>query len=132
MRLIADRAHANDTAAVILMLDLGFDPHVEGPDRFEAIRWAVFHGNADMTRRLLQHAPPINTPDPSYGGTLLGNCLYGALHGWSCESSPCDYPATVRLLLDAGEQVRPHYVPTGLDEVDALLRAHVEQPGKLP
>ena len=23
-----------------------------------------------------------------YGGTPLGNCLYGALHGWSCESSP--------------------------------------------
>jgi len=126
-RLIADKAHANDTAAVILMLDLGFDPHVEGPDRFEAIRWAVFHGNAEMTRRLLQHSPPINTPDPSYGGTLLGNCLYGAVHGWSCDSSPCDYPGTVQLLLDAGEQVRPNYLPTGLDDVDAVLRAHVER-----
>jgi ankyrin repeat protein len=122
MRLIADKAHANDTAAVLLMLDLGFDPHIEGPDRFEAIRWAVFHGNAEMTRRLLQHDPPINTPDPRYGGTLLGNCLYGALHGWSCESSPCDYPATVKLLLAAGEQVRPQYVPTGLDDIDTLLR----------
>jgi hypothetical protein len=81
MRLIADRAHANDTAAVTLMLDLGFDPRVPGPDHFEAIRWATFLGNAEMTRRLLQHNPPINIPDRTYGGTMLGNCLYGALHG---------------------------------------------------
>ena len=30
MRLVADRAHANDTAAVALMLDLGFDPLARG------------------------------------------------------------------------------------------------------
>ena len=48
------------------------------------------------------------------------------------DGNPCDYPATVQLLLDAGEQVRPHYLPTGLDDVDALLRAHVDQRGKQP
>jgi len=126
MRLIADKAHANDTAAVALMLDVGFDALVPGPDDFEAIRWAGFHGNPEMTRRLLRHDPPINVPDPSYGGTPLGNCLYGALHGWSCNTAPCDYPATVQLLLEAGERVRPEYLPTGVDEVDAVLRAHLE------
>ncbi len=85
MRLIADRAHANDTAAVTLMLDLGFDALVPGPDDFEAIRWAAFLGNAEMTRALLRHNPPINVPDRSYGGTSLDNCVYGALHGWGCE-----------------------------------------------
>lgn len=128
MRLIADKAHANDTAAVLLMLDLGFDARIPGPDEFEAIRWAAFHGNADMTRALLRHSPPINVPDPSYGGTPLDNCLYGALHGWSCDSSPCDFPTTVQLLIDAGERVRPEYLPTGVDDVDAVLRAHLERP----
>lgn len=123
MRLIADRAHANDTAPVLLMLDLGFDARVPGPDNFEALRWAVFHGNVEMTRHLLRHDPPLNRPDPSYGGTPLGNCLYGALHGWSCETSPCDYPATVQLLIDAGERVKPYFLPTGLDDVDEVLRA---------
>lgn len=126
MRLIADKAHANDTSAVLLMLDLGFDVRVPGPDEFEAIRWAAFHGNPEMTRHLLRHSPPLNVPDPSYGGTLLDNCLYGALHGWSCASSPCDYPTTVQLLIDAGERVRPEYLPTGLDDVDAVLRAQLE------
>jgi ankyrin repeat protein len=122
MRMIADKAHANDTSAVLLMVDLGFDPLVPGPDNFEAIRWAAFHGNAEMTRCLLKHKPPINVPDSSYDGTLLENCLYGALHGWSCDSSDCAYPTTVQLLVDAGERVRPEYVPTGVDGVDAVLR----------
>jgi ankyrin repeat protein len=122
-QLIGDRAHANDTAAVQLMLEVGFDPLVPGPDDFEPIRWAVFHGNAAMTRALLRHTPPLNTPDRSYGGTLLGNCLYGALHGWN--SATGDFPATVRLLLDAGEQVKPAFLPTGLDDIDELLRAHL-------
>lgn len=126
MRLIADKAHANDTAAVALMLDVGFDALVPGPDDFEAIRWAGFHGNPEMTRRLLRHDPPINVPDPSYGGTPLDNCLYGALHGWICESAPSDYPATVQLLVEAGERVRPEYLPTGVDDVDAVLRAHLQ------
>ena len=130
MGLIGDRAHANDTAAVALMLDLGFDALLPGPDDFEPIRWAAFHGNPEMTRRLLRHDPPINVRDRSYGGTLLENCLYGALHGWSCDSSPCDYAETVRLLLEAGETVRPHYLPIGLDDVDAVLRAHLSRTGE--
>ena len=123
MRLVADRAHANDTAAVLLMLDLGFDPLIPGPDDFEPIRWAVFHGNAAMTRALLSHRPPLNTPDRRYGGTLLGNCLYGALHGWHSRTG--DFPATVRLLVDAGERVKPAFLPTGLDDIDELLRAQL-------
>jgi ankyrin repeat protein len=129
-RLIVDRAHANDLAAVALMVDLGFDPLARGVDGWEAIRWAAFHGNAAMTRLLLAHDPPINVPDPSYGGTLLGQCLYGALHGWHCRSG--DFAATVRLLLGAGERVDPTDVPTGRDDVDAVLReqlAHGERFG---
>jgi hypothetical protein len=82
-----------------------------------------------MTRRLLKHDPPINVPDRSYGGTPLDNCLYGALHGWSCDSADCDYPTTVRLLLEAGERVNPAYLPTGVDEVDAVLREHLRTQG---
>jgi Ankyrin repeat len=119
-RLIADRAHANDTASVALMLDLGFDPDVPGVDDAEAIRWAVFQGNAEMTRRLLAHDPPIGVRDRRYNGTLLGWCIYGAVHGWRRTTG--DFATTARLLLDAGEQVDPSTVPTGRADLDALLR----------
>jgi ankyrin repeat protein len=122
MRLIADRAHANDTAAVVLMLDLGFDPLARGIDEWEPVRWAAFHGNTVMLERLLRHNPPINVPDPSYGGTPLGQCVYGSLHGWSCQSG--DFARSVQLLLDAGERPDPSYLPTGRDDVDAVLRPY--------
>ncbi len=122
MRLIADKAHANDAAAVTLMLDLGFDPLARGVDGWEPIRWAAFHGNAALVRRLLQHNPPLNVPDPTYGGPPLGQCLYGSLHGWECKRG--DFATTARLLLEAGERLDPKWVPIGRDDVDAVLRAY--------
>ncbi|MPY90050.1 MAG: hypothetical protein GEU99_19270 [Luteitalea sp.] len=123
MRLIADKAHANDTAAVALMLDLGFDSHVTGPDDAEPIRWAAFQGNADLVRLLLQHDPPIGVPDARYGGTPLGWCLYGSVCGWRCDTG--DFVSTVRLLLDAGERPDPTDLPTGRDDVDEVLREYL-------
>jgi len=122
MRLIADRAHANDTAAVRLMIDLGFDPLATGVDRWEPIRWAAYHGNAELVGLLLRHHPPLDVPDPTYGGTPLGQCLHGALYGW--HRGRGDYATTVRLLLDAGSPLDPSWVPIGRDDVDAVLRAH--------
>jgi ankyrin repeat protein len=119
MTLIADAAHANNTAAVLLMLDLGFDPLVRGVERWEPVRWAAFHGNVEMLRRLLAHRPPIGVKDPSYGGTLLGQCLYGSLHGWHCRSG--DFAACVQLLLDAGERPQRDQYPIGRADVDAVL-----------
>ena len=123
MRLIADRAHANDLAAVALMVDLGFDSLARGVEGWEPLRWAAFHGNADMVRRLLTRAAPIGVPDPTYGGPPLGQCLYGALDGWSRHTG--DFAATVQLLLDAGERPDPSILPTGREDVDAVLRAHL-------
>jgi Ankyrin repeat len=123
MRLVAHKAHANDTAAVALMLDLGFDPLVRGVDDWEAIRWAAFHGNAAMTKQLLRYWPPINVPDATYGGRLLGACLYGSLHGWHSDTG--DFAATAQLLIEAGERVDPSALPTGRDDVDAVLRKYV-------
>jgi Ankyrin repeat len=124
-RLIADRAHANDTAAVRLMLELGFDPLARGVDDWEPIRWAAFHGNAELVRLLLPHDPPLGVPDASYGGTPLGQSLYGSLHGWHCHTG--DFATTVRLLLEAGERPDPSQVPIGRDDVDEVLRRQLSR-----
>lgn len=122
MRLIAYKAHANDAAAVALMVDLGFDPLVRGTDQFEPIRWAAFHGNPEMTRTLLPHRPPLGVPDVTYGGTPLDQCVYGSLQGWSRTG---DFPATARLLLEAGERPDPSDLPTGRDDLDDVLREYL-------
>jgi Ankyrin repeats (3 copies) len=122
MQLLVHKAHANDTAAVVLMLDLGFDALVRGVDGWEAIRWAAFHGNAEMVSQLLRHKPPIGVRDPTYGGTVLGHCLYGSVLGWSRDTG--DFAATVRLLLEAGERPNPTDLPIGRDDVDAVLRGY--------
>jgi ankyrin repeat protein len=102
---------------------LGFDPLAAGVDRWEPIRWAAYHGNADLVRLLLRHNPPLDVPDPTYGGTPLGQCLHGSLYGWERENG--DYATAVRLLLDAGSPLDPSWVPIGRDDVDAVLRAHL-------
>lgn len=122
-RLIADKAHANDAAAVGLMLDVGFDPLARGVDKWEPIRWAAFHGNAEMIKRLLAYSPPINVPDPSYGGTLLGACIYGSVHGWHSKTG--DFATTARLLIEAGERVDRSRLPTGRDDVDNVLKKYL-------
>jgi ankyrin repeat protein len=105
------------------MLDLGFDPIARGVDNWEPIRWAAFHGNAEMTKRLLAYSPPINVPDPSYGGTLLGACIYGSVHGWHSQTG--DFKTTAQILIEAGERVDPSRVPTGRDDVDAVLKKYL-------
>ena len=120
MRLIADKAYANDTAPVALMLDLGFDSRVIGPDNGDALHWGAFHGNAEMVRMLLRDDPPIGVKDRGHGGTPLDWCVYGSVCGWSKNNG--DFAATARLLLDAGERCDPSDLPTGRDDVDAVLR----------
>ena len=124
-RLLPDKAHANDTAAVRVMIDLGFNPHARGHEHAEAIRWAAFHGNAAMTKVLLPHDPPIGVRDPTFHSTLLGWCIYGSLHGWHRETG--DFAGTARLLLDAGEPLDPAALPTGRDDVDDVLREKTVQ-----
>jgi hypothetical protein len=126
MRLIADKAHASDTAAVALMLDLGFDARVIGPDHTDALHWAAFHGNVEMVRMLLRHDPPIGVKDPVHGGTPLDWCVYGSVCGWAKNRG--DFAAAARLLLEAGERSDPADLPTGRDDVDAVLRAHLATP----
>ena len=121
MRVISDRARAGDTAAVVLMLDLGFDARVAGPNNADALHWAAFLGNAEMVQALLRHDPPIGVREANYDATPLDWCVHGSLHGWMKDTG--DFATTATLLLNAGERVEPAILPTGRDDVDSVLRA---------
>jgi hypothetical protein len=43
--------------------------------------------------------------------------------GWARDRG--DFATTARLLLDAGERPDPSDLPTGRDDVDAVLRRHI-------
>jgi len=121
-RLIALRAYWNDTAAVALMVDLGFDPRAIGHDNGDALHWAAFLGNAGMVRVLLARNPAIGMRDAGYGGTPLDWCIHGSVHGEKCKTGA--FAEVARLLIGAGEVVEPAMVPTGRDDVDQVLRRY--------
>ena len=63
--------------------------------------------------------PPIGVRDRRYNGTVLGWCIYGALHGWRRTTG--DFATTARLLVAAGEAADPSTLPTGRADLDAVL-----------
>ncbi len=109
--------------AVGIMLELGFDPHVAGVDDSTPLDRAAFHGYADLVERLLaaDPHPPLDRRN-AYGGTPLGACIHGAVHGWD-TGHPQDHAATVQRLVDAGSAIHVAWIPTGRDDLDAVLRA---------
>jgi len=125
-RVIAYRAYWNDTAAVSLMVDLGFDTRAVGHDHGDALHWAAFLGNADMVRVLLARSPAIGARDAGHGATPLGWCVYGSMHGEKKKTGA--FAEVARLLIDAGEAVEPAMLPTGRDDVDEILRAGLKGP----
>jgi ankyrin repeat protein len=124
-RLLAHRAYWNDTAAVALMVDLGFDPRVIGHDNGDALHWAAFLGNASMVRVLLARNPAIGVRDAGYGGTPLGWCVYGSMYGEKCKSGA--FAEVARLLIDAGEIVDPMMIPTGRADLDHVLMGSLKR-----
>ena len=109
-------------AAVRLMLELGFDPHVRGVHQSTVLDRACFHGYADIVQTLLAHDrnPPL-TVENEFGGTPIGTCIYGAMNGWD-TGHPRDHARTLALLLDAGARPDPTIIPTGNDGIDGILR----------
>lgn len=112
---------------VRLMLDMGFDPHVPGMHRSTPLDRASFHGYADIVEMLLtlDPNPPIEHRN-EFGGMPLNACVHGSLHGWE-TGHPQDHVRTLTLLLRAGSPLDPAMLPTGNDELDAVMRAWLKR-----
>jgi ankyrin repeat protein len=115
---------------VRLMLELGFDPHVPGAHRSTPLDRASFHGYADIVATLLELDPkPPLTQRNEFGGMPLGACIYGSMHGWK-TGHPQDHALTLTLLLEAGSPLDPTILPTGNDELDAVMRRWLKSHGR--
>ena len=124
-RQLIHAAWTGKANVVELMASLGFDLHIRDDDAMTALHAAAFHGFADVIRALLDadEAPPLDWLN-GYGGTPLATCLYGRRHSWRGDG---DFPASVKLLVEAGSEVKAEWLPTGDEAIDEALRSVVEE-----
>jgi len=104
-RLLPEAGWAGNTRAVELMLDLGFDPLVPGPNGGTVLHCAAWEGSAACVEAILRHAaarPLVEHRDATWGATPLGWCCHGSCHG-----PRGDHAAVARLLLEAGARPDP-------------------------
>jgi ankyrin repeat protein len=85
------------------MVELGFDPRTPGHDSGTALHCAAWEGSPATVAALLRHPDAralVALKDAHYGGSPLGWCCHGSLHG----NRDHDHAGVARLLLDAGAQ----------------------------
>jgi hypothetical protein len=84
-----------------------------------ALHWASASGALDVMSWLLERGTPLEVRN-TWGGTVLDSTVYFAMHQ---PMRGADYPAVIEALVAAGADVREvSPFPTGIDEIDAILR----------
>jgi ankyrin repeat protein len=84
--------------------------------------WRACH---DVVKELIARGTPVNAPD-GRGRTALQLAIKACVDSFWAEWRS---PDSVRALLDAGASLDGVEIPTGYDEVDALLRERLAQQG---
>jgi Ankyrin repeat len=123
LRLVADAARNNNTAAVRAMLRRGFPVTAKAQHEGTVLHWACFHGNPEMVAEVLRHNPPLDMLDHDFEDPPMGWLVFGALHCWRGMSTK-KHAACAPALLAAGAEVKEAWLPTGDDALDQVLRAH--------
>jgi ankyrin repeat protein len=96
-RRLGDAAWDSNTAAVLLMLDLGW-PVDASNGGTTPLHQAAWTGNVETVRALIDHGADVNARDTTYHGTAIGWANHGAEH----NGGRGDPAAVIHLLRDAG------------------------------
>jgi len=104
---------------VEFLLENGADPGVPDDHGQTPLHWAVIGGQLEITRILLRRKAPLEAKN-AYGGTVLGQAVWSALH----DELGVDYLPVIEALLDAGADPSVITLPTGNKRIDELLRIH--------
>jgi ankyrin repeat protein len=100
--VLVHAAETGNTAAVALMLDLGFPAGVRGGDHGgTALHAAAYAGSAETVRLLLDGGAAIDACDSTWDDTPLGWAIVGSGERPTTSPDP-DWIATVRTLIEAG------------------------------
>jgi hypothetical protein len=98
---IVRAAQTGDTAAVGLMLDLGFPLDARGDDGATPLHAAAYAGSADTVRLLLERGADIEAVDTRWHAPALDWAAVGSGERPRQSANP-DWVATVRTLIEAG------------------------------
>ena len=122
---LTDEAWAGNTAAVELMLELGFDPSamsVTNHTGGSALHCAAWQGSLGCVEAILRHpagAALLEVRDPMHHGTPLVWCAHGSEHRGNPRG---EYAAIARRLIAAGARVETQMLEwDGTDEVLAAM-----------
>jgi hypothetical protein len=112
--------------AVALLLDLGVD--VAGRRAHEgntALHVASYSGYPALVRLLLERGAPVEVTDYVYGTPPV----VWALHAWLAENrrNADDYKAVLRLLVEAGAEVKRKWIDDARIRADPALFAALER-----
>jgi ankyrin repeat protein len=98
---IVRAAEAGDTAAVGLMLDLGFPLETRGDNRQTPLHAAAYSGSTETVRLLLDRGADIEARDTTWNSTPLDWAAVGSGERPQTNKA-ANWLETVRTLLDAG------------------------------
>jgi hypothetical protein len=121
-------AETGNTAAIALMLDLGFPVDARGDDEGTALHAAAYAGSASAVRLLLDHGAAVEARDTTWDSTPIEWAAVDSGERPAGNRHP-DWTGTVRTLLEAGASAQeitlsPDDPKPPSAEVAALLRRH--------
>ncbi|KAK0739404.1 ankyrin repeat-containing domain protein [Apiosordaria backusii] len=113
---LSTTARRNHPKTAAYLLQLGADPNGDLSPFFSSLYFAVFHGNLEITRLLLDAGASVNPPNLSFGIPLLA-------------AAQRNHPELVRVLLAAGADInardtRGMTPMLGAVSVDSVAAAH--------
>ena len=128
---IVRAAEHGETAAVGLMLDLGFPLDTRGDDGGTSLHAAGYNGSPETVRLLLDRGADIEARDTTWNDTPLGWALVGSGERPRTNKA-ADWIETVRTLLEHGAStdeidLDPDSPKPPSPEVAELLRAHLDR-----
>ena len=121
-------AESGNTAAITLLLDLGFPVDARGDDGGTPLHAAAYSGSAPAVRLLLDRGAGVEARDTTWDSTPMEWAAIGSGEQPASHPHP-DWTGTVQALLDAGASARditlsPDDPEPPSPEVAALLRRH--------
>ena len=121
-------AESGNTAAITLLLDLGFPVDARGDDGGTPLHAAAYSGSAPAVCLLLDRGAGVEARDTTWDSTPMEWAAIGSGEQPASHPHP-DWTGTVQALLDAGASARditlsPDDPKPPSPEVAALLRRH--------